>query len=75
MEKLEPGHLGVTQIDHDAGARRRLDARLAQRLAKQARGLRPRPVPVVPVSTHGCTHPDTSDHLAKAKGRIVSCAE
>ena len=31
-EELEPRHLGVAQIDHDAGALSRLDARLMHRL-------------------------------------------
>ena len=38
-ENLEPRHLGIAQIDHDAGAIRGLDPRLAQRVAQPHRGL------------------------------------
>ena len=34
IEDLEPGDLGVAQIDDDAGAIRSLDPRLAQRVAQ-----------------------------------------
>ena len=36
-ENFQPGHFGVAQIDHDAGAVGRLDPRLAQRIAQPDR--------------------------------------
>ncbi len=37
VENFEPGHFGVAQIDHDAGAIGSLDPRLAQRIAQPDR--------------------------------------
>ena len=38
VEQFEPRHFGIAQIDDDAGALRRLDARLAHRVAQPHRG-------------------------------------
>ena len=37
VQDFQPGHLGVAQVDHDAGAIRRLDPRLPQGVAQPHR--------------------------------------